>query len=171
MLFHVLFLVERLNNSIVFLTIVDFLEPSNTGAAGSLLLLLIHIFEEIISTFQYFGADIKVLVEKLGISSTKSELLWPPQKCPKHWLHLCPPSIASKSIVHLCRVRKTSRHRVDACNEYMAKNIPLKQSQGWGATSTSLGITVIPRGGVLQTSVMTRSGALPPPTPGHHRLY
>ena len=36
---------------------------------------------------------------------------------------------------------------------------PLKQSQGWGPTSTPLGITVIPRGGVLQTSVMTR-GAL-----------
>ena len=27
------------------------------------------------------------------------------------------------------------------------------------------------RSGVLQTSVMTRGGPLPPPTPGHHRLY
>ena len=48
-------------------------------------------------------------------------------------------------------------------------NIPLKQSQEWGATSTPLGVTVIPRGGVLQTSLMTRGGPLPPPTPGHHR--
>ena len=45
-------------------------------------------------------------------------------------------------------------------------NIPLKQTQGWGPTSTPLGITVIPRGGVLQTSVMTRGGPLPPPTLG-----
>ena len=47
--------------------------------------------------------------------------------------------------------------------------IPLKQSQGQGPTSTPLGITVIPRGGVPQTSVITRGGPLPPPTPGHHR--
>ena len=48
--------------------------------------------------------------------------------------------------------------------------VPLKQFQGWGPTSTPLGITVIPRGGVLQTSVMTRGGSLPPSIPRHHRL-
>ena len=42
----------------------------------------------------------------------------------------------------------------------VAAYIPLKQSQGWGPTSTPLGITVIPRGGVFQTSVMTRGGHL-----------
>ena len=57
------------------------------------------------------------------------------------------------------------------CRHVCGCYIPLKQSQGWGPTSTPLGITVIPRGGVLQTSVMTRGGPLPPPTPGHHRLY
>ena len=39
--------------------------------------------------------------------------------------------------------------------------IPLKQFQGWGPTPTPLDITVIPRGGVLQTPVMTRGGAGP----------
>ena len=49
--------------------------------------------------------------------------------------------------------------------------VPLKQFQVCGPTSTSLDVTVIPRGGVLQTSVMSRGGlSLPPPTPRHHRL-
>ena len=39
--------------------------------------------------------------------------------------------------------------------------VPLKQSQGWGPTSTPLGITATPRGGVLLNSVMTRGGSLP----------
>ena len=53
---------------------------------------------------------------------------------------------------------------------HFAHNVPLKQSQGWGPTPTPLGITVIPcvipRGGVLRTSVMTRGVPLPPPRDG-----
>ena len=39
--------------------------------------------------------------------------------------------------------------------------IPLKRFEGWGAIPTPLDITVIPRGGVLQTPVMTRDGPCP----------
>ena len=39
--------------------------------------------------------------------------------------------------------------------------IALKQFQGWGGTRTLLDITVIPRGVVLQTPVMTRGGPCP----------
>ena len=48
---------------------------------------------------------------------------------------------------------------------------PSQAIPGVGGTSTPLSITVIPRGGVLLTSVTTRGGPLPPPTPGYHRLY
>ena len=52
----------------------------------------------------------------------------------------------------------------DSIDDSTLSNVPLKQFQGWGATPTPLDITVIPRvprGVVLQTSVMARGGPCP----------
>ena len=49
-------------------------------------------------------------------------------------------------------------------------NVPSQVIPWVVPTSTPLGIIVIPKGGVFQTSVMTRSELLSPPTPRHHRL-
>ena len=46
-------------------------------------------------------------------------------------------------------------------NHAVWSDIPLKQFQGWGPTPTPLDITVIPKGGVLQTPMMTRGGPCP----------